>query len=230
MTWVDLRRGLDDTAAFDRLVWGITGFRPDQNSTLVRPERPFDQTCANTTNYTIANPRDGDLLIGLSKVAGAGPPNEWVFLHSRLRGQLEFQLAAQTTTTDSGKWEAVFRADQLPQGPIELRAAGPLGRFPSQSVTVYNRDDEAVRRPCSVLTQVADRIEIRYELYSSFIQATRLRKDRLIFFGTQAGVTKDIEKIAEHVAGVIVARLAEMVPKQELLADWFNRCSRAPFS
>jgi hypothetical protein len=221
MTWVDLRRGLDDTVALDRLVWGITGLRPDQKSTLVRQEHPCDQQFAHTINYSITNPKDGDLLIGPSKVAGGGPANEWVFLHFRLRGQLEFQLAAQTKTTDAGTWEALFQPgssfpEQLPQGPMELRAAGPLGRFPSQSTTVYYRDDEAVKRPCLALAPVADRVEIKYELYTAFIQATQLQKQRLIYCGSQVGETKDIEKIAEDVAGVIVARFVEMVPKQEL--------------
>jgi hypothetical protein len=219
MTWVDFRRGLDDSAAFDRLVWGITGLRPDQNNAPVRGERRRDESSADTGNYTIVNPRDGDLLIGSSKVVGAGPANEFVFLNIRLLGQREFQFAAQAETNDAGEWEALFRPGSfLRQGPIELRASGPLGRFPSQSVTVYYQDNEAVRRPCSVLAQVADHVEIRYELYSAFIQATRLQKDRLIFSGSKVGGTKDIEKIAEGVATVIVARLAEMVPKQELVA------------
>src|SRR5579863_5024548 len=38
MTWVDFTRGLDDSAAFDRLVWGITGLRRDHNNAPVQSE------------------------------------------------------------------------------------------------------------------------------------------------------------------------------------------------
>jgi TIR domain len=38
LTWVDFRLGIDDTEALDRLIWGITGLRPNEAKGAVESE------------------------------------------------------------------------------------------------------------------------------------------------------------------------------------------------
>ena len=127
MTWVDLRNGIDDNTGLNRLIWGITGLRPDQTD---EPPRVPDGVVDH--RYEIYDPKDGDLLIGSSRVTGSGPANEWAFLHYRPPGKPTFELGGQTKSDDKGDWEVFFPEIVLSPGPYELYAAGPLWRFASQ--------------------------------------------------------------------------------------------------
>lgn len=211
MTWVDLRNGIDDNTGLDRLIWGITGLRPNPTCGLAHVPDGLQNP-----RYEIQNPKDGDLLIGPSRVTGSGPANEWAFLHYRSPNKRTFDLGGQTKSDDKGNWEIFFPEIALTPGPHELYAAGPLWRFASQPVTIYYRDIEAIRRPCAACTETTDEIEIAYELHTAFIEKTKLHKRQLIFSGKLSGRPENFESVASQAGEAIADRLAEIAPKNEL--------------
>ena len=168
LTWVDMRRGTTDGEAIERLIWGITGLRPDENPNLSPGSSAVLQTDQPGT-FHISSPRNGDLLIGTTLFSGTGPKEEDIFLHFRPSSLDEFVLVSVSTTDEYGRWTMPGPGDQFGNwrfgsSPCEVYVAGAQNVGASQPITISYRDSGPVNKIAGYLGGSDHSIEISYEL------------------------------------------------------------------
>lgn len=220
-TCVDLRRGVLDQEGIDRLVWAITGLRPAERARAPTAglSRPRD---TNSARFRIENPKNGDFLFGPFKVSGLGPPRTWVCLYHRSPDMKEPRTLAGTETDDAGRWEVLVpgECDKLQPGPHELHASDSSVAVkdpqPSQVVTVFYRDATSARRVARRLSAHHRIFELRYELHTAFVEATKLKKGRRLLSGRLASPMAEAAGTAAAAGDEIAARLRELVAKPPL--------------
>jgi TIR domain len=207
LTWVDFRAGMDDARGLDRLLWGITGVRPESSL----PQYAEDQSRPN--RFVITSPHNGDLLIGPSKVYGTGPPNERVFL--RYRSPSEDWLHGHSTEVDaSGRWELTFRS--FNKGPYELYVGGVPTTLQSQPVTIFYQDSTNVHNVLLKTHREADAIQINYEVRTAFLEATKLQTGRVVYSDHIVGPASTIDSIATEAGKSIAEELLKLIPRDTL--------------
>jgi TIR domain len=215
LTWVDFRTGTDDEEALGRLIWGITGLRPER---ATEPRVILPPASATNSQFKILNPKNGDLLNGPSIVAGIGPPDEDVFLRYKSPDWENFHIGAIAKTDETGRWVMLGPQNHfdLSAGPYELYASGAQDRARSHLVTIFYRDSSNGVRVAQRIRRHLTHVEISYELYDAFIETTKLKKGRLISSGRLAGPVENIESIASSVGDTVATKLRGLVAKDEL--------------
>lgn len=222
LTWVDFRSGVKDTAALNRLIWGITGLRPEE-AVQVNPIDTKDIVSRieiDNDRFRIENPKNGDLLSGPSLFSGLGPANSTVFLHYRAPGEKDFALGPMIETDSEGNWSTLGPHESyfgdISAGPYEIYAAGAQDFGASQPITVYYRDRTSLKRLTQVVSKTADNIEISYRLASAFIEGTKLQERRLIHSDKIQGSVDRTESLAQEVGSRLSKMLLGFVSHDEL--------------
>jgi hypothetical protein len=222
LTWVDLRGGLDDSEGIDRLIWGITGTRPDwsieENQTI-----KYHKTDHITSTFTIITPKNGDLIFASSKVFGVGPPETEVFLCCRMREDDSFVNHTSTYTDKSGRWSCPFGNLEfytMRPGAYELYASGglngPADPGISQPVSVYYRDEFPITQGLNRLFDSGRQIKIISNVHSAYIQGTQLREGRVICKVQKNGSIADLQRIAAETSSEISQVLSNLIPSEPL--------------
>ena len=214
LTWVDFHRGLDDSEALARLIWGITGVRP--------AAAPFVER-ASVAWFRIETPEDGDLLEEGSSISGTGPPNVDVHLHSRMRGEDGYRSAAWREADDSGRWSftalEVVASEPLEgyrSGAYEFYVADQDGGLASQMVTAFYRDSGGIRKAVGTLRQGHAGLEVSYELRTAYLERTKLRSGKMVSSGRLSGSITEAEELAATLGAEAATALQGLVSRDEL--------------
>lgn len=225
LTWVDFRQGIEDPDALDRVVWGITGRRPSHPGATKLAENQRSLATWQK-RFHIETPRDGDLLAESPVIAGAGPPNERVFLHYRAPGK-SFQIMPLGGIDESGRWENTLAWALNSPGPYEIYVAGKQAHLPSQPVTVYNQDTSNVHKVADKVRRSFRKIELSYEVRTAFLETTRLQSGQPIASGKVDGPVQDVEQLARKAGENVAVILRNMVVGDRLqVTVWIDAAGR----
>jgi len=162
-------------------------------------------------------------LIGPSIISGSGPAGAIISIKARAPDEKDLQLLAQSTTADSsGRWETIAFADfsvlsEPPApGPYEIYAAIFPDVLTSRPITIFYRDTTPTREATRIISARYHRIEICYELYTAFVQATKLKRRRCLLSRSIVVPVDDLEATAVSAGEQIATCLHQLVARQPL--------------
>jgi len=193
LTWVDCRLGLNDSEAIERLIWGITGLRPDQGVVADKARAdPKSRPGRAKGRFVIQSPRNGDLLFGWTKFSGTGPPNERVFLQFR-----------SPTQNLRSTWPVEPSPRLASAGPLsryvlwrDLRPAGPVGPSPGLASAGFRLVAESETNGAGQwVMEIREQEPGPYEIIAAGIKVRRPSQVVTVYYGD----TSNIKRVSDTI-------------------------------